>query len=39
MLKVHTACDLNFIVRGEGLIKFTGSHIHCLSGDYGNGAR
>jgi len=22
------ACDLYFIVKGEGLLKFTGSHIH-----------
>jgi len=23
---VHVACDLNFIVKGEGLLKVTGSH-------------
>jgi len=27
--KAHVACDLNFIVKGEGLLKVTGSHIHC----------
>jgi len=31
--KAHTACDLNFIVRYEGLFKVTGSHIHRVSGD------
>jgi len=25
---VHSACDLNFIVKGEGLLKVTGSHVH-----------
>jgi len=25
-------CDLNFIVKGEGLLKVTGSHIHWKSG-------
>jgi len=24
-------CDLNFIVKGEGLLKVAGSHIHCKS--------
>jgi len=28
---VHTACDLNFIVKGGGLLKVTGSHIHWKS--------
>jgi len=27
------ACDLNFIVKGEGLLKVTCSHVHCKSGD------
>jgi len=27
--KVHADCDFNFIVKGEGLLKVTGSHIHC----------
>jgi len=27
-LKVHAICDLNFIVKDEGLLKVTGSHIH-----------
>ena len=27
-LKAHAACDLNFIVNGEGLFKVTGSHVH-----------
>jgi len=25
---MHAACDLNFIVKGEGLLKVTGSHVH-----------
>jgi len=24
--KIHAACDLNFLVKGEGLLKVTGSH-------------
>jgi len=24
----HIACDINFIVKGEGLLKVTGSHVH-----------
>ena len=31
--KAHTACDLNFIVTGEGLLKVTGSHVHWKSGN------
>jgi len=31
--KVQAACDLNFIVKGEGLLKVTSSHIHWRSGD------
>jgi len=31
--KVHVACDLNLIVKGEGLIKVTGSHIYWKSGN------
>jgi len=27
------ACDLNFIVIGEGLLKITGSHVHWKSGN------
>jgi len=27
------ACDLNFIVKGKGIIKVTGSHVHCKSGN------
>ena len=26
--KVHTACDLNFIVKGDGFLKVAGSHVH-----------
>jgi len=26
--KVHAACDLNFLIKGEALFKVTGSHIH-----------
>ena len=26
--KVHVACDLNFTVKGEGLLNVTGSHLH-----------
>jgi len=28
---VHAACDLNITVKGEGLLKVTGSHIHWKS--------
>jgi len=31
-LKVHSA-DFNFIVKGEGLLKVTGSHVHWKSGN------
>jgi len=27
--KTHKTCDLNFIVKGEKLIKVTGSHVQC----------
>ena len=27
------ACDLNFIVKAEGLLKVTGSHVHWKSGN------
>jgi len=30
---VHAACDLNFIVKGEGLLEVTGSHVHRKSGN------
>jgi len=30
---MHTARDLNFIVKGEGLLKVTGSHVHWKSGN------
>jgi len=29
--KVHTACDLNIILKDEGLLKVTGSHVHWKS--------
>jgi len=29
--KAHVACDLNFIVKGERLLKVTGSHVHWKS--------
>jgi len=29
--KAHVSCDLNFIVKGEGLLKVTGSHVHWKS--------
>jgi len=29
--KVHATCDLNFLVNGKGLLKVTGSHVHCKS--------
>jgi len=32
-LKVHSTGDLNFIVKGEGLLKVTGSHTHWKSGN------
>jgi len=33
--KVHPVCDLHviFIVKGEGLLRVTGSHVHCKSGN------
>jgi len=31
--KVHADCDLNFIVKGEGLLNVTGSHIYRKSGN------
>jgi len=31
--KAHAACDLNFIVKGQRLLKVTGSHVHCKSGN------
>jgi len=37
-LKAHVACDLNIIVKGEGLLKVTGSHLHWKSVNIGNGA-
>jgi len=30
---VHTACNLNFIVKGEGLLKVTGSLVHWKCGN------
>jgi len=27
------ACYLNFIMKGQGLLKITGSHVHWKSGD------
>jgi len=30
---VHAACDLNIIVKGEGLFKVIGSHVHLKSGN------
>jgi len=32
-LKVHEACGLDFIGKGGGLLKVTGSHIHWKSDD------
>jgi len=29
--KAHPACDLNLIVKGERLLKVTGSHVHWKS--------
>jgi len=29
--KVHAACDLNIIAKGEGLLKVTGNHVHWKS--------
>jgi len=26
--RTHVVCDLNFIVKGEGLLKVTSSHVH-----------
>jgi len=30
--KVHMACNLSFIVKKEGVLKVTGSHVHFKSG-------
>jgi len=30
--KEHTACNLNFIVQSEGVLKVTGRHIYFRSG-------
>jgi len=30
--KVHVACNLSFVVKNEGVVKVTGSHIHFKSG-------
>jgi len=30
---VHAHCNLNIIVKDEGLLKVTGSHIHWKSGN------
>jgi len=30
---VYLACDLNFIVKDEGLLKVTGTHVHWKSGN------
>jgi len=27
--KAYMACDFNFTVKVEGLLKVTGSHVHC----------
>ena len=36
----RTVCDLHFIVKGEGLLKVTGSHVHWKSGNSSeNGSR
>jgi len=29
---VHVACNLSFVVKNEGVLKVTGSHIHFKSG-------
>ena len=31
--KMHIACNLNIIVKGEGLLNVTGSHVHWKSGN------
>jgi len=31
--KAHAACDLNFIVKGEGPLKVTYSHVHWRRGN------
>jgi len=32
-LEVHPACDLNIIVKGDWLLKVTGSHVHWKVGN------
>jgi len=31
--KVHVACNFNCLIETEGLLKVTGSHVHCKSGN------
>jgi len=30
---VHMACDFNYLIKTEGLLKVTGSHVHCTCGN------
>ena len=30
--KLHVVCDLSFIVKNEGVLKVTGSHVHFKCG-------
>jgi len=32
--KAHVACNLNCLIDSEGLLKVTGSHVHCGSGNF-----
>jgi len=37
--KAHVACDLNFTVKGKGLLMVTGSRVHWKSGIITNSGR
>jgi len=30
--KAHMACNFECLIKTEGLVKFTGSHVHCARG-------
>jgi len=31
--KVYVACNFNCVIKTEGLLKVTGSHVHCKCGN------
>jgi len=32
--KAHMACNFECLIKTEGLVKFTGSHVHCARGQF-----